>query len=103
MSIKKVDDLKKILLDLNDFLLQLDETIRHEAFKILASRLIEEYQSFKDESDAGASGGSYGESESRADFYGRQDTGKPHENVEIIIAWTYSQYGLVILTNKYLQ
>ena len=102
MDDERIKDAKKKLADINKVVSGLDASIRAAAFEVLAPLYFDDY-------DAGGEGSDPGEKKARTrraqtipsnreTFFNQHDHDKPSDNVHLISAWFFSQYGVTPLT-----
>lgn len=96
---KKIKDIKKKLLEINKFISSLDISIRATAFNILAPHYFgDQINRILTGADSTVQG--EGEENDSSSFYRKFDHEKPKDNVFLITAWFYSQYGVFPITIK---
>ncbi|MEA5669028.1 hypothetical protein VA603_15895 [Stenotrophomonas sp. MH1] len=95
---KDFNETKKLLLQINEVVEKLDPAIRLAAFEMLTSMYFSKKQTLK----RAASGGTVDADDDSGDapdtgdlgaFVQSFETGKPHEALEVLVAWLYSQRG----------
>lgn len=106
------DETKKRLLEINETISKLDPSIRAAAFDILAPSYFEGLERTPrldkprpaDDADVGATPVARRQPPvvptDRGEFYQRFDHTDPADNVLLIAAWLYSQYGVYPMTRK---
>ena len=103
-----LNEAKKKLLDINKTITKLDPAIRSAAFDIIAPLIFDgvEPASPKTATAKQKSNPTTGKrkvvtpSGNREAFYSAQDHDKPKDNVFLIAAWLYSQFGKFAITRK---
>ncbi|HEX03996.1 MAG TPA: hypothetical protein ENH10_02425 [Bacteroidetes bacterium] len=95
-----IKDAKKKLADINKTVAALDPSIRSAAFDILAPLYFEDHDpAEKDSSDGKTPRRRKPASSANSEkFFSAHDHDKPKDNVHLIAAWFYSQYGVTPLT-----
>ncbi len=91
------DDLKKItdkLIEINKVITKLDPAIRGQAFELLEPFFFED--ALQDQKGGGAKKKKKRETlaEGKEEFFNSNEHDKPKDNVSLIVAWLYSQYGV---------
>lgn len=95
MSDEKIKELKTKLEEINNFVTSLDQSIRLAAFEILKPYYFEEiHKEFQEQSI---------EIKDIGDFISKFDHTKPSDNVLLIVAWLFSQHGVIIITKKIIE
>ena len=107
MNKKEVEGVKAKLLDINEFVLKLDPSIRPAAFEILAGVAFNVARESRGQSDTGSETGT---NESQAGktgatldlgaFISKFQHDKPADNVMLLAAWLYATYGAYPITPK---
>ena len=102
MNDERIKDAKKKLAEINKTVSALDASIRAAAFEILAPLYFEDYEADGEASDPDEKRASTRRrratpSNSGA-FFNQHDHDKPRDNVHLISAWFYSQYGVTPVT-----
>ena len=107
MDKKDIEGIKEKLLDINKLISQLDPSIRAAAFDILAPYYFSHKQhqpaQAKTNADTKIIGGSATVAPDTSDletFISSFDTDKPIDNVMLLVAWLYSNYGAYPITAK---
>ena len=106
MSDDQVKELKKKLLEINQIVSELDPAIRVQAFEILAPHYFEERLPKKTIVEKRAEKTEKVEkipTEDQATFFSDFSHKKPFENVHLIVAWYFSQFGLFPITTELLR
>lgn len=98
----KLVELKKKLKEISKVISELDPAIRSFAFQILAPLYFEDGESkvLKREKGKKVPISEEGTQGDRASFYRSFENDKPSDNVMLITAWFYSQYGVYPVTSK---
>lgn len=104
MDQNRIKDTKRKLTDINKTIAALDPSIRAAAFEVLAPIYFEDYEPVGDAEDhkdktprTGRARPTPGDPEK---FFNEHDHDKPKDNVHLIAAWFYSQYGVSPLTQN---
>jgi hypothetical protein len=85
------EEIRGQLLKINEIIMQLDESIRREAFGLLLSA---EDLNLLRRVDLGTGGGPGESDESdRETFFGSRPQGKPADNAHLLVAWLYARGG----------
>lgn len=107
MDKKDIEGIKEQLLEINKLISQLDPSIRAAAFEILAPYYFSHKQHApvhaKATSGTESSGSSSTNTPDTSDlgaFISAFDTNKPVDNVMLLVAWLYSNYGTYPITAK---
>lgn len=107
MNKNDTEEVKAKLLEINKLISQLDPSIRAAAFEILAPYYFSHKQHApvhaKATADTESSGGSATDTPDTSDlgaFISAFDTNKPVDNVMLLVAWLYSNYGTYPITVK---
>ncbi len=106
MNKKQIQDVKKKLLEINTLISDLDPAIRSAAFNILAPLFFGDNGDNGKAEPAKISNKGKGPSLKAAHatdagtFFAAFTHDKPNDNVHLIAAWLYSQYGLFPITRK---
>lgn len=106
MSDEQVKEVKKKLLEINQIISELDPAIRVQAFEILASHYFEEKLPKKTIREKRAEKTEKVEkisTEGEATFFNAFSHKKPSDNVHLIVAWYFSQFGNFPLTTELLR
>ena len=106
MSDDQVKELKKKLLEINQIVSELDPAIRVQAFEILAPHYFEERLPKKTIVEKRAEKTEKVEkisTEDEATFFSDFSHKKPSENIHLIVAWYFSQFGNFPITTKLLR
>lgn len=106
MSDEQVKEVKKKLLEINQIISELDPAIRVQAFEILAPHYFEERLPKKTIVEKKAEKTEKVEkisTEDEATFFRTFSHKKPFDNVHLIVAWYFSQFGLFPITTKFLR
>ncbi len=103
MSTDKVKDTIEKLNEINKIIVQFDPSIRGHAFEILKPLFFEK----------AVHGGKVEEGENKPpappptadkeEFFSSFEHSKPDENVILIVAWLYSQYGVFPITRNFME
>lgn len=103
-------DLKHVkdkLVELNAFIANLDSSIRASAFDLLLpyylGKVEEGAHQEKDTSTKARQKAVVADTSSREAFFNSFTHDKPADNVHLIVAWLYSQHGVIPLTAKVLR
>ena len=99
------DKLKQItdkLTEINKIILKLDPAIRSPAFGILAPFFFEETPGGDTVTEGGKNEPNKVSTADKEEFFNSFDNNKPKDNVFLIVAWFYSQYGLFPITRRML-
>lgn len=102
MDDERIKDAKKKLADINKTVSGLDVSIRAAAFEILAPLYFDDYEADDDAPDPGEKKPRTRRARTtpgnRDAFFNQHDHDKPKDNVHLISAWFYSQYGVTPVT-----
>ena len=103
-------DLKSIkdkLLELNAFISKLDASIRAPAFDLLLPHYLGEAEEKTPDEKAGSrkarQKAAAADTSNRETFFASFTHNKPADNVHLIVAWLYSQHGVIPLSAKVLR
>lgn len=105
MSDEQVKEVTKKLLEINQIISKLDPAIRVQAFEILAPHYFEERLPKKTIVEKKAEKTEKVEkisTEDEATFFSTFSHKKPFDNVHLIVAWYFSQFGNFPITTKLL-
>ncbi|UYV13876.1 MAG: hypothetical protein NCW75_06200 [Phycisphaera sp.] len=101
MNDDRINDAKKKLGEINKVIAGFDDSIRAAAFEILVPLYFDDYESDEDthrsKKDPAARGATSVPGDP-ATFFNKHDHDKPKDNVHLICAWIYSQYGVTPIT-----
>ncbi len=104
MEDDRIKDAKKKLADINKTIAALDPSIRAAAFEVLAPIYFDEYepgtQSEDRKSKTPRSRRTRSTPVDPEKFFNEHDHDKPKDNVHLVAAWFYSQYGVSPVTQK---
>lgn len=104
MDDERIKDAKRKLTDINKTIAALDPSIRAAAFEVLAPIYFDDYEASGDSEDPKTKTPRPRRGRSapgdRAKFFNEHDHDKPKDNVHLIAAWFYSQYGVSPLTQN---
>lgn len=102
MAKEKIGDVKKKLLEINKAISSLDPAIRSAAFEILAPYYFEEEAEGQGKRRQKAKKDKLikPSTDTPEGFFTSFDYEKPSDNVVLIAAWLYSQYGVIPITNN---
>ncbi len=103
MDDQQIKDAKKKLGDINKTISALDPSIRAAAFEILAPLYFEEYEPPEVPSGPKKTPKRQRSAASPSDretFFAQHDHDKAKDNLHLIAAWFYSQYGVTPITRK---
>lgn len=96
MSTDQIEEIKKKLKDINVIITTLDPTLRDRALDTLWPLYfpVQHKSSVTASKSSSDSGGKQADTSSAEAFFTSFEQKKPHENVLMIAAWLYSQYGV---------
>lgn len=106
MSDEQIKEVKKKLLEINQIISELDPAIRVQAFEILAPHYFEERLPKKTIVEKKVEKIEKVEkisTEDEATFFSDFSHKRPFENVHLIVAWYFSQFGNFPITTKLLR
>ncbi len=104
MNSEGIEAVKRKLAEIDTTVKKLDPAIRAAAFDVLAPLYFDVADTSKYEAPArkGASKHRIEEVGDRNEFYEQHEHGKPSDNVLLIAAWLYSQYGKFPITRAHI-
>ena len=100
MDTDEIAEAKKWLIDIDKTIKQLDPAIRLAAFERLAPKYFDTNGSSCQRDSTGQSASSDGDGD-KGDFFESHGDGEPHQNVLLIAAWLYSQFGKFPITRAH--
>ena len=105
MDDDRIKHAKKKLADINKTIAALDPSIRAAAFEILTPIYFDDYEPPEDSGGSGKpkTPKARRPRSSEADpekFFNEHDHDKPKDNVHLVAAWLYSQYGVFPITKQ---
>ena len=102
MNVNKLADAKKKLLEINKTIKQLDPAIRGAAFEFIAPMLFDNVAATEGESktkrEPATKPETVADTGDKEEFFKRFESNKAKDNVALIVAWLYSQYGKFPIT-----
>lgn len=102
----KTDDVVKKLLELNKLIKSLDPSIRQQSFDLLKPLFFESIPSNDEESISDGKQDVQKKvvnTNSIESFFKSFDHKKPSDNVFLIAAWLYSQYGVISISSEHIK
>jgi hypothetical protein len=107
MAKSDLTNVKHKLIELNEFISNLDENIRAPSFDLLLPYYLEEIEGKAPDditpTKKGQQKPAVVDTSSRENFFDSFTHDKPADNVHLIVAWLYSQHGVIPLTAKLLR
>jgi hypothetical protein len=105
MEKKDIEEVKKLLLEINGVVSQLDPLIKVPALEILTSRFLADVPSPKLEQSHGSpkkekESAQPSDTNDLGGFISAFDNKKPKDNVMLLVAWLYSTHGVFPITAK---
>ncbi|MCK4872855.1 MAG: hypothetical protein KAS72_09035 [Phycisphaerales bacterium] len=96
-----LDDAKALIIDINKTVTKLDEAVRARAFEILTDIAFDgvpgtppgKKKKKSPTSTSPGNGKSGGATDDLGEFISKSGQDKPSDNVKLLVAWLYSQYG----------
>ena len=98
MSEEIIDKMKSKLTDINKTIAALDPSVRLAAFNILAPYYFDDYKPQTEEKEFKVKPRHSPATDDIEKFFAAYDCKDPGENVLLIVAWIYSQNGLIPIT-----
>jgi Tfp pilus assembly protein PilV len=109
LNTEKISDAKTKLLEVNDFVKKLDESLRENALKILLPMYFEfSTNDSKPKANGNTAANSTvhvnaSDTSDLGSFISAFDQSKPADNVALLVAWLYSQHGSIPISAKHIQ
>jgi len=102
---KKIEEIQAKLLEINEVITKLDPAIRGVAFEMLAPYYIGDNTKPRETGSGGpprkdTSSGEMVNTNDLSSFIESSGHGKPNENLMMLVAWLYSQYGSYPIQSK---
>jgi hypothetical protein len=98
-----IEELKTKILEFNEFIKTLDPTVREAAFNVLCANIISPGTASYSQTTSEALSPeltAFGSTDEIGSFISQYEHDKPKDNVMLLVAWLYSQYGSYPITAK---